>query len=68
MPRSLSASLVHAFRAKLNAKYVETFECRSKKPRASLYRLESINFFMVGCNFMGSEDDVETFDKHLDFD
>jgi hypothetical protein len=68
MPRSLSASLVHAFSAKLNAKSVETFDCRSKRSSASLYRLESINFFMTGCNFIVGDDDVETFDKHLDFD
>jgi hypothetical protein len=59
MPRSLSASLVHAFSAKLNTASVETFDCRSKRSRASLYRLASINFFMVGDN--------ETFEKHLDF-
>jgi hypothetical protein len=60
MPLCLSASLVHAFSAKLNTKSVETLDCRSKRSRASLYRLESISFFMVGDN--------ETFDKHLDFD
>jgi hypothetical protein len=59
---------VHAFSAKLNAEFVETLDWRSKSSRASLYRLESINFFMVGCNFMGGDDDVEMFDKHLDFD
>jgi hypothetical protein len=68
MPRSLSASLVHAFSAKLNAKSVEMLDCRSKRSRASLYRLESISFFMVGCKFIGDDDDVETFNKHLDFD
>jgi hypothetical protein len=60
MPRSLSASLVHAFSAKLNAESVEMLGCRSKRSRTSLYRLESINCFMV-C-------DNETFDKHLDLD
>jgi hypothetical protein len=60
MPRSLSASLVHAFRAKLNAESGETLDCRSNISRASLYRLESINFFMVGDN--------GTFEKHLDLD
>jgi hypothetical protein len=68
MPRSLSASLVHAFSAKLNAESVEMLGCRSKRSRTSLYRLESINCFMVGCKFIGDDDDVETFDKHLDFD
>jgi hypothetical protein len=60
MPRCVSANFVHAFSAKLNAESVETLDCRSKRSRASLYRLASINFFMVGDN--------ETFEKHLDLD
>jgi hypothetical protein len=68
MPRSLSANLVHAFSAKLNVKSVETLDCRSKRSSASLYRLESINFFMVGFNVMIDDDDVENFDKQLVFD
>jgi hypothetical protein len=59
MPRSSSASLVHAFSTKLNAMSVETLDCRSKRSSASLYRLESIITFMIADN--------ETFEKHLDF-
>jgi hypothetical protein len=59
---------VHAFSAKLNVESVETLDCRSKRPRASLYRLEPINFFMDGFNVITGDDDVDTFHKHLDVD